>query len=346
MALGALANCTPTHGATDAPRQDANGVRITVVIPCFNAQAFVGEAVASAKAQSRPPEEILVVDDGSSDDSAACAVEAGATVIRGEGNAGPAASRNLGWQTGLGEVVAFLDADDRWLPEHLEVTTALLERFHDAGVAFSGFREFGERGRIVAAPITPNIPVDLSEHIWATNPILQSSAVVRRSLLQAVGGYDESWRHAEDFELWLRLSLTTRFVATDRITALYRVHAGQVTAIPAPMYAGAWRARAKHFKRVQPTLTPERQHALEGSLVQIWERDLAEAWRQRSHSTFPAVLALEPLVPGSMAAAQRWRRRALLRPAWRGAAWLYDHAPAWLRMARRRRAEPGVKASG
>ena len=130
------------------------------------------------------------------------------------------------------------------------VTAGCLEQYPGADVAFSGFRLFGEIEREMPVEVDPKRPVDLSTDLLYHNHVLQSATVARRSTLVDAGGYDESRRFSEDYELWLRLSLTSKFVYTGAITVEYRTHPDQVTARPARMYQGAWEARDQHLARL------------------------------------------------------------------------------------------------
>src|ERR1035438_4421395 len=101
------------------------GMKISVVIPAYNAASFLPRCLKSVFAQTLKPEEVIVVDDGSSDNSAALAEELGAKVIRCQ-NGGPAAARNAGIHSTSSDWIAFLDADDMWAPKKLERQVVLI----------------------------------------------------------------------------------------------------------------------------------------------------------------------------------------------------------------------------
>jgi glycosyltransferase involved in cell wall biosynthesis len=311
---------------------------VSVVIPSYNARPWLAEAIRSAQGQTLAPVEIIVVDDGSADGSVEAAREAGATQVLSDGtNHGPGGTRNRGIQAASGDLVAFLDADDRWLPEHLDRSAGCLEQHPDADISFSGYRLFGNTHLELPSQVEPGRALDLSVELLDVNHVLQSAAVARRSALLAVGGYDESRRYSEDFELWLRLSLTSKFVATGAITVEYRTHPGQVTARPARMYQGAWEARASHLARLLQRNPGERAR-VSALLQRRWEADLQVAWRERDNGVLRSVLALDRFVPDSGPIARRWRRRLWLqRPAWRALAWVYDRAPVLRRWAGRQK---------
>jgi glycosyltransferase involved in cell wall biosynthesis len=111
---------------------------ITALVPCFNAERYLDEAIASIRAQTRPVDQIIVVDDCSTDASRIVAKRHGVVLVQTPVNSGHATARNLGIAAADGDVIAWLDADDYWAPNHVETVVGLLERFPQAAVAFSG----------------------------------------------------------------------------------------------------------------------------------------------------------------------------------------------------------------
>lgn len=198
---------------------------ISVVIPAYNAAATIADAVASVEAQTFRDIEIIVVDDASSDSTSAIAKER----LQVSGipfrvlclpiNSGPAAARNRGIAGAVGEWIAFLDADDVWLPARLAVQVAaaaecpevalwcgLLENAQDTG---------RDSGRVLGLE-------EFTEH----NPVATSTVLVRKTALVDVGGFDEQFRGPEDYDLWIRLVARhpARHLATP--LAQYRCRSG------------------------------------------------------------------------------------------------------------------------
>lgn len=132
---------------------------VSVVIPVFDGERHVGEAIDSALAQTHRPLEVVVVDDGSTDRSAEIARARGATVLRLD-HAGPAAARNAGVRAARGDVVAFLDADDVWLPRKLELQLAVLTGEPPADFVLAHLEEFvsPELDVAAAARLRPRPP--------------------------------------------------------------------------------------------------------------------------------------------------------------------------------------------
>jgi glycosyltransferase involved in cell wall biosynthesis len=116
---------------------------ISVIIPCYNAKAYLGEAIESALGQEAGPLEIIVVDDGSTDGSADVARRFGAAVrYEGQANAGIAAARNRGVELSRGRYLAFLDADDMWAPGSLAWRLAMLRAHPGVACVFGAVEEF------------------------------------------------------------------------------------------------------------------------------------------------------------------------------------------------------------
>lgn len=172
---------------------------ISAVIPAYNAARFIRRAINSVLAQTRPVGEVLVVDDGSCDGTADLVEEYGrpVRVIR-QANAGPSAARNNGARVAAGEWIAFLDADDAWLPQKLERQSPLLD-CSDVGAAHCHTVNMAPRFSY-EGPLT-------FETLWQQNRIGTSTTIVRKAAWEALGGFDEDSRliGIEDYNFWLRM---------------------------------------------------------------------------------------------------------------------------------------------
>lgn len=192
-------------------------MKISVIIPCYNSAQWVGAAVGSALAQSRPPEEIIVVDDGSTDDPAAALRGFGGKVrLLRRKNGGLSAARNTGVETAGGDAFLFLDADDSLFPDALEKLSATADAT-GAGVSY-GFvlqrnAEGGKLHSLARAAGGPPAPAKAA--FWWTPLATAGCALIRRELNEAVGGFDENFRQVEDAEYWLRCGVTAPFAHTD-----------------------------------------------------------------------------------------------------------------------------------
>jgi glycosyltransferase involved in cell wall biosynthesis len=205
-------------------------VNISVIIPCFNSAQWVADGVGSVLRQTRPPGEIIVVDDGSTDDPAAALRPFGASVrlVRRD-NGGLSAARNTGVAAARGDAFVFLDADDSLFPDALERLSATAEAT-GAGVAY-GFvlqrnDEGGQLHSLARAAGEPPVPAKAS--FWWTPLATAGCALVRRSLHEGVGGFDENFRQVEDAEYWLRCGVTASFAHTGTMVLDKAYHGGSL----------------------------------------------------------------------------------------------------------------------
>jgi len=189
--------------------------------------------------------ELIVVDDGSKDGTPEAAESFGSrvTVLR-QKNAGPAAARNRGIAAASGEFIAFLDADDVWLPSKVSLQVQYLQEHPEVGVVFGGFlRWYAQPDGSFSAPPTPvnlGTPLQLvPEHSgWIYTVLLFDNvvhiitAMIRRTVIEAVGDLDETLATGEDYDFWLRVSRQFRAAKLDRTLAYYRMHAASTTKVP------------------------------------------------------------------------------------------------------------------
>jgi glycosyltransferase involved in cell wall biosynthesis len=180
---------------------------VSVVIPFCNNAPTLARAVESAFAQTMPAREIICVDDGSSDYSAAALSRFGERVrILRQSNQGPSAARNAGLAIASGDYVAFLDADDYWMPTMLERCAAALDSDPGCVLAYCNARIVDEHGATRGASIVDaaraHAPAmdELLGQMW---PIVPSTAVMRVEQARACGGFNTALRSCEDIHFWL-----------------------------------------------------------------------------------------------------------------------------------------------
>ena len=243
---------------------------ISAVIPCFNASAYLEEALESVKNQTRPVHEIVVVDDGSVDGSAELAERCGARVIRHARNRGEGVARNTGWRAATGNAIAWLDADDSWRPNHVEVGAALLERYPEVACAFSSVQRFGLDDQIVSGLVPSGEPCELLQSAFQSWLHTSLASIIRCSALEEVGGYDEA-RIGTDFDMWLRLAHHNLFVASPEVTANWRWHEGQMSAAPLGQILAVQRFRRRFLKSLKANG--------EDALVETLEPLMDPAWK-------------------------------------------------------------------
>jgi len=243
----------------------ASPITISVIVPAFESAGVIGGALASLLAQTRAPDEIIVSDDGSSDALAAALEPFGdrVTVVRGP-NRGPAAARNRALAVATGEYIASLDADDEYLPDRLaSLETAALARpdldILATDVLFeTDGREAGRFNEQTAFPADRQRSAVLDRCFVAV-------PAIRRTRLLAIGGYDESLRTSEDWDILIRLVLAGAAVGlVDEPLYRYRLRPDSLTADR----IAALRSRVQVLEalRSHPGLTRVERHELERSL--------------------------------------------------------------------------------
>ena len=272
---------------------------ISVIMPCYNAAPYVAEAVASVMAQSHDNLELIVVDDGSSDGSDALLqqlAERYAPHLRlfYSGRVGPYPARNQALRQARGDYVAFLDADDWWLPETLaKLLETLTQR--EADIAYCGWQNVGEG--IHSEPYVPPAyeEEDAVAHFVRTCPWPIHAALVRREIVDRLHGFSERRFSSMDYDFWLRaLALTRRLARVPEVLAFYRWHGqGQVSAVKWRQVLDALEAQ-QAFIRHNPALVAHLPEAklrdlTEGQVLRqayraVWKRDLESAQKLFRHA--------------------------------------------------------------
>jgi glycosyltransferase involved in cell wall biosynthesis len=200
--------------------------RVTVLLPVYNGDRFLREAIDSVLGQTWEDFELLVVNDGSTDETATILKNYSDTrlqVITNEHNTGVSASLNRGLAHASGEYVARIDADDLALPERLVEQLYYLDRHPNVGLVASATEVVDKDGAFIRVEDFGTIsPEQLYYTLTFVNCIASSSVTFRRGLVLEIGGYDESMRFAIDYDLWLRVSRRAKIVKLDKVLAKWR----------------------------------------------------------------------------------------------------------------------------
>ena len=204
---------------------------VSVVIPTYQCGRFVSQSIDSVLGQTFKNFEIIIVDDGSTDHTQEILNNYSnmnnIKIIR-QSNQGPSAARNLGIRMSTGEYIAFLDADDIWLPNKLEKQIEYLEKHPKVDLIYCDSYLFNEKSTMqktffdISQPFSGKVlnKLFLSDFI----PLL--TVVVRRSIFNSVGFFDETINGPEDYDLWLRISRTKTIDFIHEPLAKYRVTSG------------------------------------------------------------------------------------------------------------------------
>jgi glycosyltransferase involved in cell wall biosynthesis len=185
---------------------------VSVVVPTFNRLSYLREAIAAVFAQTYGNWELIVVDDGSTDGTAEFLrgiKEERLRVVMMDHTGNPALLRNAGIRESRGEFIAFLDSDDRWKPEKLAAQLRGFAAEPECRWRYCGFERVDAAGHAMG----PSRRTWTPERGWVLERLLRLEAVVptptvmvERALFDEAGGFDESFPHVEDYELWFRLA--------------------------------------------------------------------------------------------------------------------------------------------
>ena len=200
---------------------------ISVIIPTYNGARYIREAIDSVLAQTYTDYEIIVVDDGSTDDTAAILQSYGDRInpIHQPNQKLPTA-RNNGVAASKGKYIAFLDSDDQFLPDKLQIQARMLDENPDLGLVASGHEEIDEAGRSISITHPwihfPNISLESILFYGLAPP---SAVLIRRDWFELVGGFDPAFIYTEDMDFWYRLALSGCPMAWSPPTLIrYRIH--------------------------------------------------------------------------------------------------------------------------
>lgn len=203
-------------------------MKIAAIIPAYNSAHFLKESIGSVLSQTHEVAEVIVVDDGSQDNTADLVKSYPSDRVKyfWRPNGGLAAARNSGVQQTTSPWVAFLDADDRWEPNKIELQVKALQAQPQAALCYTGLLMAGPTGKSV-------VHAAVADRLWPRlryeNPITPSTVLMRRDVLEQVGGFDERLRACEDWDLWVRLGPACKMVAVDQPVTWYRVSASSLS---------------------------------------------------------------------------------------------------------------------
>lgn len=261
---------------------------VSTIVPTFNRSQMLRRALRSALAQSHARHEILVVDDGSTDDTRAMLAREFSGRVRylHQANGGVASARNLGLAEARGDLICFLDSDDEWHADKLALQVAYLDTHPDVAVVLTDIVWVDPKGNVTriqhrraALPRDGHILGD----VLAEPTMVPSTVMVRRSVYDAIGGFDTALRTAEDIDFYLRAA--SRFGVGLLEQPLTRYTAGH-DSLSKPKEAYRDYARVlERFVAEQPGLDRAQRHAALFRAYQrcasglTWSRDYAAAAR-------------------------------------------------------------------
>jgi glycosyltransferase involved in cell wall biosynthesis len=258
---------------------------VSVIVPSYNHAAYLRECIDSVLGQDHQRTELIVVDDGSSDGSLDILRGYGAhlTLLQQHGGR-QARGRNLGLAAAHGEIIAFLDSDDRYLPGRLSSAVAALGAAPEVDVVWGDYRLIDARGAIVGQSHWTPRDADFRLELIAGNPICNGTVTLRRAVLDAIGGFDERVPRVCDGAAWYQIAARGhRFLHLDRTVLDYRLHGTNDSTRFAPM------ARDRDTAHLAAAQAYVAQGVVSGATDLDWLRQVlvrqysfrAAAWVQR-----------------------------------------------------------------
>lgn len=247
---------------------------VTIVIPCFNAQAYLDDALCSVRNQTYGILDIIAVNDGSTDETLRLLerhAESDPRVrIVTQPNRGLAAARNAGLKQARGEFVSFLDADDTILPDKIDKQLRYLRSHPDIDLVYSDYFIGDSRLDLIGLVVVRIPSGDRLDSYSRQNWFGVMSPLVRRSMIETVGDFDETLRASEDWDYWIRCVLAGAFGHLPGPVAVYRTHSSQMHNDSGRMLGAQKRVVNKHFR------SDRRRYRL--AMAALYEASAKYAW--------------------------------------------------------------------
>ncbi len=234
---------------------------ISVLMPAYNAERYLREAISSVLQQRFSNYELLVINDGSTDNTAGIARsfhDPRIRIVENERNLGLIETLNRGIEEARGQYIARLDADDITLAGRFEAQLKVLSQDPQAVMATGWAQVIDTQGRLKYTARWNFSPEALYYLLHFRNCITHSSVMIRKKALQQVGPYSSAAQHAEDFELWGRLSRVGRIIHLRRAVVRWREHCDSISSVAtAPMSKTARNQAAQNLTRALGTHPPD-----------------------------------------------------------------------------------------
>jgi glycosyltransferase involved in cell wall biosynthesis len=245
---------------------------VDVIVPCYNVEHYVRRALDSVLAQTHQDFRIYAVNDGCTDNTTRILeTYAPRCVSISQAHAGPAAARNRAIRESASPFIAFIDADDEWLPEKLERQISLLRRNKSLGMVCSHClisQSGSEENRHFLVDDVPHSG-RLFQHLVRNCFVFTPTVVVRRQCLEEIGLFNEALPVSEDFNLWLRIAARWEIAIVPEVLAIAKKRSGRLSVTTPPqerLRSGV--ASLENVRASCPGLSPAEQHALRLALAE------------------------------------------------------------------------------
>jgi glycosyltransferase involved in cell wall biosynthesis len=258
-------------------------INFSVIMPAYNVEPYIRDAIGSVLAQSYPNFELIIVNDGSTDNTALAISEFSDPRIKvvHQSNRGLGATRNVGISHSVNEYIAFLDSDDIWRADKLQNVVSNIG--HDySGVYYSNVIEFiGELSNGIPSRYTEPVPErEIKDLILIYDFIIVSSAVVPRVVIKEFGGFQEDLHGTEDWDLWIKIGQKYTFKKIPQYDCFYRINQN-----------GLSKNRKEFLKKEYKVI---KKHLIDGNLGTTEIKNMA-LWVWYKKNFYYSILSLSPL---------------------------------------------------
>lgn len=263
-------------------QRDNQSPLVSVIIPAYNADQFIAQAIQSVMDQTYRWYEIIVVDDGSTDETQGILKGfSGQIRCMYQENRGPSVARNVGIAIAQGKYICFLDADDLWTSDKLEIQVAFLERHSDIALVFSDHQDFQEgyvaphsflddKRKTFGDALVTEVPIQKAFfRLIQENFISTPTVMLRKTCFDKAGLFDANLWSVEDRDLWLRIAANFKLACLPKIFCKRRVHQANISKQPELTLHGRIAVLEKN-RRTFPFLVP----------AETWDRELANHYCQ------------------------------------------------------------------
>lgn len=243
---------------------------ISVVIPAYNAEKTIKETINSVLNQTFQDWELIIINDGSSDQTGEIIQKIIDSKIKlfSYQNAGVSISRNRGIAKASGEFIAFLDHDDLWTPDKLELQLQALQEHSNAALAYSWTDHCDESGKVIALGRHITMQGNIYENLLVDNFLdTASNPLIRKSALDEVGQFDPTINSSGEWDLWLRLASRYPFVGISKTQVFHRVSSGAMSASIESHKKECLEVIERTFKQAPESI----QHLKKASLANIYK---------------------------------------------------------------------------
>ncbi|MEA5622624.1 glycosyltransferase family 2 protein [Nostoc sp. UHCC 0251] len=269
--------------------------KVSVVIPAYNAMAYLPETLDSVLKQTFADFEVLIINDGSTDRIVSWASEIIDSRVKliSQENQGLSGARNTGIDHAQGKYIAFLDADDVWEPTKLEKQVCCFQENPDAGVVYTWSLLVDEHGKPTGRIFASQLEGQVWGQLLVEMDVISngSSAVVRRDCFEAVGVFDRNLAAAADLDMWLRIAAKYPFAVVKEPLTLYRQHSSSMSKNRQRMFQDLQKVIEKAFQSASLEMLYLRNQAYASLIMmsQAWwsvdegDSKTAKFWQQQAY---------------------------------------------------------------